>query len=119
MDGTMLFDINRREREEKQKMELRALSAQAELPSAIAGLERELERVNRELKQTRDEFADYKAKQRAQREQDRLEQAKTNKQVRRRSWAQVIIPLILSPLITLLIEHHKEIAAWIRVSFFH
>lgn len=119
MNTRCLIDLNQREREEKREMEMQALAAQVELPTSIARLEQELAKTNHELKQTRDEFADYKTDQRAQRERDRLEQTKINKQISRRSWAQIIIPLVLSPLITLLIEHHKEIAAWIRITFFH
>lgn len=78
-----------------------------------------LERLERELQQTRNEFVEYKAEQSRKELENKLEQTEINKKNCRRSWLQVIIPLVLSPLITLLIEHFEDVIGYLRTFFHH
>lgn len=105
------IDIDAGKRRQREELERKALEAQANLPESVAA-------ISAELEQTRKEFADYKAQQRIEHEQEHLEHAKVHKEERRRSWAQVIVTLFLSPLITLFIEHHEDVLSWLR-SLFH
>ena len=78
-----------------------------------------VERLERELQQTRNELVEYKAEQSRKELENKLEQTEINKKNCRRSWLQVIIPLVLSPLITLLIEHFEDVIGYLRTFFHH
>ena len=73
---------------------------------------KEVAALRQELEHLRNDNAQYRADRAAEREHDRKENAKAHKQISRRSWAQIIIPLILSPLITLFIEHFDQVCAF-------
>lgn len=84
----------------------------------VSAIRAELEKTRSGLEQTRQEFSDYKAQQAVEKHQQELKQAKIDKKNTRRSWLQVIIPLVLSPLITLFIEHFQQVSVWFA-SLFH
>ena len=105
------FDVNTPEKRRRTALEEAALQSQIDLA-------RELESVRSELQQTRNEFPDYKAQQNAQYLKDKLEQAKVEKKNIRRSWLQIIIPMVFSALFTLLVEYRQDITALV-ISLFH
>ena len=84
---------------------------------SLQSLRLELSEITATLQQTRNEFADYKAQQNRKELEREFEQAKIDKQNSRRSWLQVIIPLVCSPLITLFIEHFQDIMLYFRTLF--
>lgn len=83
------------------------------------GMQEHIEKLERELQQIRNDFVEYKAEQKRKELKNKLEQAEIEKKNGRRSWLQVIIPLILSPLITLFIEHFEDVIGYLGSFFVH